>query len=71
MIFETSGVFEVVAAVRTALETHVVVQRVLVGNRRLAKAAGMFAVRYLAEVGSFLRLFFRVRPGMIFFVALF
>ncbi len=61
MIVKATGFFQVLAsAVRTTLQPHVVVDRLLVGNRRLAKHAGMFAMRWLAEIGSFLRSVFRV-----------
>ena len=66
MIVKAAGFFQVLApAVRTAFQPHVVIHRVLLGNRRLAKHARMFAMRFLAAVGRFLRLLLRVRLGAV------
>ena len=70
VIVVAAGLFQVLAsAVRTAFQPHVVIHRVLLGNRRLAKHARMFAMRLLAAIGSFLRVFFRVRLGAILLAA--
>jgi hypothetical protein len=66
LLVKAARFFEVLAsAVRTAFQPHVVVDRVFVGNRRLAKHAGMFAMRWLAEIGSSFRLLFRVRRSFL------
>ena len=44
-------------------------KRMLVGNRRCAKDAGMFAMRLLEAVGSLLHLLFRIRLGPLLFAA--
>ena len=66
MIVKTAGFFQLIAsAMRTTLEPHIVIDRVLIDNRRLAKHARMFAMRLLAAIGCFLRLLIRVRLGAI------
>ena len=66
MIVVATRLFQLTAsAMRTTREPHVVINRVLIDNRRLAKHTRMFAMRLLAAIGGVLRLLVRVRLGAI------
>ena len=66
MLVKAAGFFQILAsAVRTRIEPHVVMNGVLIGNRRLTKHTAVLAMRLLAAIGRFLRLFLRVRLGPI------
>jgi hypothetical protein len=72
MIVKAAGFFQVFAStVRTAFQPHVVINRVLIGRRRLAKHARMFAMRRLAAIRRFLGPFLRVRLGRVLLTAAF